>query len=200
MFDAFSEDDADLEPLSELLQVIVPKLAACSIREYHPNDLEACLDIHESNEPDFVRPQDRQAFREFLELGTTYQLVLIHDGDVIACGGLDLLGDEGSAYLLHGMVHEEYQQRGFGTALLAARLALLEVEDRPLDVWLRASAEAAGFYRRFGFQAVLDEDAESHASMPDQILLCRSLDAQDILDIRDALEERNLRIKLRDEG
>ena len=52
------EDDAqDLEDLSPLMHAIVPKLVACRIREYQPADLEACIDIYESNMPDFVSPE-----------------------------------------------------------------------------------------------------------------------------------------------
>ena len=200
MNDAFlmnHEDNNDLEELSPLMEAIVPKLAACHIREYQPEDLEACIEVYRSNEPDFLAPEGLENFIEFLKLGTSYYLVIEHDGDVIGCGGLELVGDSDSSTLVYGMVHREYHRRGFGTTLLAARIALLEVEDRPIDLWMRTSTASMPFYGRFGFAYHADRSgrARDHAS------LWLSIDGQDILDTRDALEERSIRIYLNeDEG
>jgi N-acetylglutamate synthase-like GNAT family acetyltransferase len=200
MNDAFlmnHEDNTDLEELSPLMEAIVPKLAACHIREHQPEDLEACIEVYRSNEPDFLAPEGLENFIEFLKLGTSYYLVIEHDGDVIGCGGLELVGDSDSSTLVYGMVHREYHRRGFGTTLLAARIALLEVEDRPIDLWMRTSTASMPFYGRFGFAYHADRSgrARDHAS------LWLSIDGQDILDTRDALEERSIRIYLNeDEG
>ena len=97
MNDAFlmnHEDNNDLEELSPLMEAIVPKLAACHIREYQPEDLEACIEVYRSNEPDFLAPEGLENFIEFLKLGTSYYLVIEHDGDVIGCGGLELVGHQ----------------------------------------------------------------------------------------------------------
>ena len=190
------EDDAqDLEDLSPLMHAIVPKLVACRIREYQPADLEACIDIYESNMPDFVPPEGLERFIEFLQIGTSYYLVVEHDGDIVACGGLELVGDSDAATLVHGMVHGEYHRRGFGTTLLAARLALLETDDRPVEIWAKVGTEAMPFYGRFGFAYHAATDGRSR----ERANLCLSMDGQDILDTRDALEERSIRILLNED-
>ena len=195
----FQEDEEDLplDELSPLLQAIVPKLAACRIREYQPEDLEACLEVYRSNEPDFLSPEGLQNFTEFLQTGTSYYLVIEHAGDVIGCGGLELVGDSDNAWLMHGMVHREYHRRGYGTTLLAARIALLETDERPIELWTRASTPVIPFYGRFGFQLerLQVERLVTRRAPPG---LCLQVEPQDILDVRDALEERSIRIQLDD--
>ncbi len=191
------QDDEDTPPpdLSPLMEAIVPKLASCHIREYSPDDLEACIEVHRSNQPDLVRPESLDSFIDFLQGGTSYLLVVEHGGDVIGCGGLELVGDSDSAMLMHGMIHREYQRRGFGTTLLAARIALLETDERPLELWMRASPAAIPFYGRFGFRLErLDLDRPKRQR--DHGTFCLPIEPQDILDVRDALEEREIRIEL----
>jgi N-acetylglutamate synthase-like GNAT family acetyltransferase len=190
----YNEDDNELQDLSPLMEAIVPKLVACRIREYQADDLEACLEIYRSNMPDFFAPEGLALFTEFLELGTSYYLVIEHDGDIVGCGGLELVGDSDAATLVHGMIHSEYHRRGFGATLLAARLALLEVEDRPVDVWAQTSVTSMPFYGYFGFTYNADHNGRSR----DHAKLWLSIDGQDILDVRDALEERSIRIILND--
>ncbi|HYF34333.1 MAG TPA: GNAT family N-acetyltransferase [Prosthecobacter sp.] len=187
---SFEEDDElNLEELSPLMQALVPKVAACRIREFQSDDLEACVEIHRSNQAEFVEPDALESFVAFLEGGTSYILVIEHDGDVIACGGLELVGDPDSATLRHSMVHREYQRRGFGSALLAAQLSLMEHEDRPMDLWARAGSETAGFYERLGFETQKGADEAS-------TLLWRSIDPGDIEDARAALIKRNIQLVL----
>jgi ribosomal protein S18 acetylase RimI-like enzyme len=171
------------------MQSLVPKMAACRIREFEPDDLEACVEIHRSNQPDFVEPAALDSFVTFLRGATSYFLVIEDNGDVIACGGLELVGDPDSATLVHSMVHREYQRRGFGSALLAAQLSLLEHEERPMDLWTRAGNETAGFYERLGFESHLTDQTDSQ-------LLWLSIDPSDIEDARAALLERGIQLVL----
>lgn len=191
----YEDDDQDLEELSPLMQALVPKLTACRIREYQPSDLEACIEVYESNMPDFVSPDGLDRFVEFLQVGTSYYLVIEHDGDIVACGGLELVGDSDAATLVHGMVHGEYHRRGFGSTLLAARLALLETDERPVEIWAEVSTAAMPFYGRFGFTYHAATDGRSR----EKANLWLSLDGQDILDTRDALEDRSIRILLNED-
>jgi ribosomal protein S18 acetylase RimI-like enzyme len=140
------------ETLSSLTEAFQPKLVACRIREFHADDLEACLDIRRSNEPDFLDPEGFDAFVEFLAHGTSYLLVVEQDGKVVACAGMELVGDSNSAKVIHDMVHRDFHRRGIGSTLLAARLSLLEPEEgEPVQVFLRSRPAAAAFYGAYGF-------------------------------------------------
>ncbi|HYF34334.1 MAG TPA: GNAT family N-acetyltransferase, partial [Prosthecobacter sp.] len=175
-------------PLIETLQA---KLVGCRIREFHPNDLEACLDIHRSNEPDLLDPAGFEAFLEFLAHGTSYILVIEHEGRVVACAGLELMGETNAARLLHAMVHRNFQHRGLGTTLLAARLSLLEPEDgQPVHVLLRARPEAGSFYGAYGFVLHSLEQDQGRA------LLRLTLAQEDIEAIRAQLSQHGVEIVL----
>jgi ribosomal protein S18 acetylase RimI-like enzyme len=186
-------DEDELRDLSPLMQALVPKMTACRIREYEAEDLEACVDVYRSNEPDFVKPAELPAFQQFLRGGTSYFLVVEHDGDVIGCGGLELVGDPDSATLKHSMIHREYQRRGFGSALLAAQMALLEAEDRPVELWASAAPVTAGFYERLGFQEQPPEPGADHPQFSLQMA------PEDIEDARAALLERGVQLVLTQE-
>jgi len=56
------------------------------------------------------------------------------------------------AHLVFGMVHPSRQGRGFGTALLLARMAVLPVPRRWWTVLLVPVGGSETFYARFGFE------------------------------------------------
>lgn len=187
------DDELNLEELSPLMQALVPKVAACRVREFDPDDLDACVEVWASNQPDSISAADRESFIDFLRAGTTYFLVVEDAGDVIACGGIEMVGDPDSATLVHTMVHREYQRRGYGSALLAAQLSLLEDEGRSIDLWIRTDEESAGFYERLGFEgrANLVESVSTHEQ-----LLWRDIASEDIEDARAVLIERQIQLVL----
>ena len=194
----FSESDPNTESekeLSPLLQAIVPKLVSCRIREFQPEDLEACVEIYRSNEPDYLDPEGLKSFVEFLAIGTSYFLVIEYDGELVACGGLELIGDSDTAQLVYGLVHGDHHRRGFGTTLLAARISLLEPEDRPLEVWLQATRTSVPFFGHFGFE-LHSVSAKPVGPTQERASVWLSVDEQDIEDIRFALEERTIQIFL----
>jgi ribosomal protein S18 acetylase RimI-like enzyme len=192
-FDENDDLEDELRDLSPLMQALVPKMTACRVREYEPEDFEACVEVHQSNEPDYVAPAERSSFKQFLKGGTSYFLVVEHDGDVIGCGGLELVGDPDSATLMHSMIHREYQRRGFGSALLAAQMALLETEEMPVELWASAPPQTAGFYERLGFQ---EQPPEPGADQPQFSL---QVAPEDIEDARAALLERGVHLLLTEE-
>lgn len=199
MFDHNEDEDHAPGELSPLMHAIVPKLALCRIREYDPEDLEACVEIYRSNEPDLLPAEGLESFIAFLEGGTSYMLVIEHSGDVIGFGGLELVGDSDTALLRHGMIHREYHRRGFGTTLLAARIALLETDERPLELWMDAPPPSVPFYGRFGFNLERIQPGATGGGAGHAASFSLAVEPQDILDVRDALEEREIRIEL-DEG
>jgi N-acetylglutamate synthase-like GNAT family acetyltransferase len=208
--------DLNIEELSPLLQMLAPKVLLCRIREYQTEDLEACAEVFRSNQPAGAKPDALNAFVEFLSYGTSYYLVIEHEGELVACGGLELVGDSDSASLVQLMVHGDYQGRGYGTTLMTACIALLDQEDRPFDLWVNTPRPAAPFYRQYGFRQhpvspdspLFDRDARHGDEADEQdpaALLVRdrqraalwvSINPQDIEDARAILAERNIRIEL----
>ena len=128
------------------------RLVPCTIRDYTPEDREACLAVYRSNVPDPSPEAILPLCERFLEEGTSYLLVVEHEGRVVGCGGLELRGEGPFAHLFFGFLHREWQGRGLGTTLLAARLSLIEHEGQTMTVHLEAGTEAAGFFGRLGIK------------------------------------------------
>lgn len=186
---SFLMTSTDAHP--SLVETLRPKLTPCRIREFRPEDLEACAEIHRSNEPDLLNPDALPAFVEFLAHGTSYILVVELDSKVVACAALELLGEVAAARLLHAMVHRDFQRRGIGTTLLAARLSLLEPEgDEAVRVVLRTAPAPAAFYGAFGF-ALHTLEKESGTA-----ILHLAVAARDIEAIRSELAGHGVEIEL----
>lgn len=128
------------------------RLVPCTIRDYTPEDREACLAVYHSNVPDPCPEAILPLCERFLDEGTSYLLVVEHEGRVVGCGGLELRGEGPFAHLFFGFLHKEWQGRGLGSTLLAARLSLIEHEGQVITVHLEADTGAAGFFGRFGFK------------------------------------------------
>src|SRR4051812_4471088 len=118
------------------------------IREYTPDDLEACLAIYASNHD--VLPGPAEAMAEFLEQGTSWFLVGELEGKVVACGGLEISGDTNAARLMFGMVGRDCQRLGIGTLMMLTRLTLAPEDEPTALVTLQSLLGAEPFYRRFG--------------------------------------------------
>jgi ribosomal protein S18 acetylase RimI-like enzyme len=81
-----------------------------------------------------------------------YSCVLLHDGDVVACGRV--IGDGGMYFYVQDLiVLPEYHGRGLGVKVMDAVVAYLERVARPgAFVGLMDADNAEGFYERYGFQ------------------------------------------------
>lgn len=129
-------------------------LPACSIRELRDTDIVACQTIYRLNESEHFPPGHGGAFDDWLVNRRASILVVESQKRLVAVGGINIARHRfvDSAILTFGMVHPEYQQRGFGTVLLLARLLLLPETSVPrmlLITTVRAASSA--FYSRFGF-------------------------------------------------
>lgn len=122
-------------------------------RPYRSSDRDACLRLFDGNTPPFFAPSERSDFIRFLERrGADYQVV-IACSVVVACGGYLVAEDGVTAGLCWGMVERGRHGRGLGRALLKARLEAIRAA-RLRRVILDTSQHTAGFYARYGFQAV----------------------------------------------
>jgi N-acetylglutamate synthase-like GNAT family acetyltransferase len=126
------------------------------IREYTPDDREACLSIFNSNHDALLEPPEVMA--EFLEQGTSWFLVAELEGKVAACGGLEISGDTNAARLMFGMVDRERQRMGIGTLLMLTRLTLAPEDEPTALVTLQSLLGTESFFNRFGFERVRPDE------------------------------------------
>ena len=125
-----------------------------TIRSYQTDDLQACLDLFDSNVPDYFAPEERPDFLACLNRMHTEQrpyLVVTRGESIIAGGGVVIHADQRQARLAWGMVHRFHQGQGLGTRLLKARLALVQAATGVETLGLETSQHTFRFYQRFGF-------------------------------------------------
>lgn len=122
-------------------------------RPFQPADTRACLQVFDSNVPEFFAPDEREAFRHHLSAidGQAHRyLLLTCGGRVRACGGISLSGS--TARLTWGMVARGWQGRGLGARLLSERLKVLAGLPAVRRVALSTGTRTVGFYESAGFR------------------------------------------------
>ncbi|MDB6140079.1 MAG: putative acetyltransferase [Verrucomicrobiaceae bacterium] len=134
------------------VEAFASHLVPCTIRDYTPADHEACVAVYASHVPQTYPEAVMEGCLAFLQEGTSYHLVLEHESRIIGCAGLEVRGEGPFAHLVFGFIHRDYQGRGFGTTLLAARLSLIGHEGQVIAVQLEVEGPIAPFYERFGFE------------------------------------------------
>lgn len=122
-----------------------------TLRPYTPTDAPACLALFDTNVPRYFAPHERQDFATYLlhPDRTHDYLVIDHNGELVACGGL-ALGNEHTAAFCWGMVDRTRHRQGLGTQLSHARLAHAETLGAQ-RVTLSTSQHTQAFYAGLGF-------------------------------------------------
>lgn len=93
-----------------------------------------------------------QEFADALDSGLYLWIVIEYQGEIVAVGGICLDKQmDSTSHLTFGMVHPDWHGKGFGTALLFARLAALPRPDGWARIFMSSVDSSVGFYRRFGF-------------------------------------------------
>lgn len=121
------------------------------IRPYSPEDYTACRELYVLNEPGRFPVGILPEFEAALKGNTTLFLVAEEEGELCGCAGI-MIRTDGMlrASLSFGLVHPKHHKRGFGTALLLARLTMLTKE--PWTVVLVPVPASRSFYEQFGFR------------------------------------------------
>jgi N-acetylglutamate synthase-like GNAT family acetyltransferase len=127
------------------------RLAPLNFRRLTADDIPQCLELYTLNETDrfpkdFIGEYERNLRRE-----DGYYLVAEKEGRLIATGGISYFQAPHLAVLSFGLIRPDQQGRGVGTALLLARLSLLNLNPPMHRVFIFAVAKSVGFYKRFGF-------------------------------------------------
>jgi GNAT superfamily N-acetyltransferase len=122
------------------------------IAAYEPKDEAGCLEVFDSNVPDFFAAEDRQGFAEFLRAPNSHYFVMEHEGRVAGCGGYYVTEDGKGARLTWGMVRREWHRHGLGRFLLLFRLKEIAKAGSVLTASLDTTPAAAGFFQRQGFK------------------------------------------------
>jgi len=134
------------------------------IRPYRAGDRPACMDLFDSNVPEFFQPSERDDFRVFLDEMPGPFLLIASGAEggvrphVVACGGVAPEGD-GSWSVCWTMVHRERHGQGVGSLLLEAlvteaRSRAGAAETGAVRLRLETVPLTEAFFLRHGFRTL----------------------------------------------
>lgn len=141
------------------------------IREYQSSDQQACLNIMQSNIPDYFHECDLVDFVVFLEnLPGPFFVMTDPQVGLIACGGIALGRTTSTeAVLCYGMVTGTQLHQGLGLALLRKRLEyFLPREPQVERIVVNTTQKTEGFFRKFGF-SVIERELDGFGSGLDRV-------------------------------
>jgi ribosomal protein S18 acetylase RimI-like enzyme len=121
-------------------------------RDYKPEDKAACLEIFQSNVPDYFAPNELSDVTRLLDgLLCPYLVVENDENQLIASGGIWADPIENSATLCWVMVGRHHHGKGIGRLLVLQLLNLLRLFPFVTLVKLDTSQHTTVFYEKLGF-------------------------------------------------
>lgn len=135
---------------------------AATIRKYEPTDRASCIEIFNSNCPQYFDPTEIGGLETWLngqDSGIiTYNTsaadsfsVLELDSRVIGCGGYYIVKGEECANLVWGMVHHDFHGQGMGKELLLYRLDEIRQLYPQYPVQMDTTQHTFLFFEKLGF-------------------------------------------------
>ncbi len=124
-----------------------------TIRVYHVKDKEKCLEIFESNLPQYFTIDEKLMFAEWLEKQDREEYYVLADAsEIVACGGLYYDDKKTEAGLAWGMVHQNFHKKGYGQMLTKYRLEKLSEKYPQTVLSIETSQFTEKFYAKMGFE------------------------------------------------
>ncbi len=135
------------------------------IRAYRKKDRNACMEIINSNTPEYFAIEELSLFEKWLiaqEKGILahpvsekeYYFVLELNNQIIGCAGYLLVENSKDIYLSWGMVKAKFQKRGYGKKLLEHRFEHISGNFPDRRICLATTQDVAPFYEKHGFKTV----------------------------------------------
>jgi ribosomal protein S18 acetylase RimI-like enzyme len=142
------------------------RIAPVEICAYGPEDFSACRELYVLNESGRFPAGALSEFEATLRKGSQLFLVAKKDRQICGCGGVGVRKGptDCAAWLSYGLIHPKYQNQGFGTTLLLARLSLIP-SNVPF-VGMSPVPASRGFYERFNFREVKRFTHSSGVELP----------------------------------
>ena len=125
-----------------------------TIREYKTTDKEAVINLFRLNTPEFFAPGEEADLNHYLEKERELYYVLLYDGKVVGCGGINFADHHTTGKISWDIFHPRYQGKSLGTKLLEYRTDLLNSMTSIQKITVRTSQVAYRFYEKRGFELV----------------------------------------------
>jgi GNAT superfamily N-acetyltransferase len=122
------------------------------IRAYRKDaDQQACLAVWDSNVPEFLITEQREAFESFLNEPAATCVVMEHDGAIIGLGGYVSSAPD-TVRLQYGTIRRDMQRQGLGRFLLLYRLKAIGALADVVFVEAVVPERLARFYEKNGLK------------------------------------------------
>ena len=120
---------------------------------YNTRHYSRCIQIIQSNTPEFIHPDEHREYEKFLREEKTYY-VLSLNSKIIACGGIWVNADQSKSGLSWGLVDRQYHGMGIGKKLLIYRLNQIREKYPRSTIRCETSQNTYKFFEKFGFSTV----------------------------------------------
>jgi [ribosomal protein S18]-alanine N-acetyltransferase len=122
------------------------------IRAYHPSDKNQLLALLNLNIPRFFDPAEAADFAEYLENHREDYFVVVQDGVLVGCGGINYFLHESTARLSWDIIHPGYQGKGIGRELTLHRINAIRNKPAIKTIMVRTTQWVYPFYEKMGFE------------------------------------------------
>ncbi|MCW8879053.1 MAG: GNAT family N-acetyltransferase [Kangiellaceae bacterium] len=119
---------------------------------YKPKYKSECIELFKSNLNGYFSPEEVKDYAQFLDSSEEIENYYVGflDGEVVAAGGWDR---QNKGYFLRwGIIDNSRHKLGLGTQLLEFRIGKIEILYGKVDILIKTSGKAHGFFEKFGFE------------------------------------------------
>lgn len=121
------------------------------IREYLTTDKEVVINLIKLNTPNFFAKEEVNDLSNYLDKGIELYYVLLVDGKVVGCGGINFAEKRTIGKISWDIMHPDYQGKSLGKKLLRYRIEVLKAIPSIKKITVRTSQLAYKFYEKQGF-------------------------------------------------
>jgi ribosomal protein S18 acetylase RimI-like enzyme len=141
------------------------------LRDYKVSDKEQCIAVFQSNWPKFFDTSELAMFIKWLDHQAdqnveyasptysnsekdAYYVIEERRKGIVACGGFYIVKDLKEARLVWGMVHADFHNSGYGTALYNHRKEMIRRNWPGHQITLGTSQHTYPFYSKMGMRVI----------------------------------------------
>lgn len=140
---------------------MTPRTAECHIRLVEESDFEVLETIYSGQEGESLPTGYFEYFSEAIRSDEVIYFVAEVDNRVIGGGGISHYFPGSQASLTFGIVEKEECRKGYGTAIMLARLLFVDSGVEGCQITLEATEWSSDFFSRLGFKWHHHEEDEA---------------------------------------
>lgn len=123
-----------------------------TIREYEPKDKYDVIDLIRLSTTDYFAAHEEKDFNRFLETERELFYVLLMDGKIAGCGGINFADNRTTGIISWDIIHPTHRGKSLGTILMNHRMEQFRSMGAIQKITVRTSQVAYRFYEKQGFE------------------------------------------------